>query len=279
MRGASWQNGGMNENLHLPELPESLKLDRPLVVFDLEATGLNKKSDRIISIGILKYLPGEKQPVRKRYLLNPGVPIPAESTRVHGITDEDVKDAPTFAAIAAHLEDLLKDADLAGYNIIGYDIPLLCEEFARAHRPFDVEKRRVLDVQKIFFNKEPRTLEAALRFYCGEEHTDAHDALGDVLATVKVLGGQFARYGDLPTDMAGLDEYCCQKKPEWVDRQGRLKWKNGEVALNFGKFSGKLLREVVPEDPNFVTWLLRSDFPEDTKRIVRDAVNGKYPTL
>jgi DNA polymerase-3 subunit epsilon len=265
----------MNAN-PIPPLPEALKLERPLVVFDLEATGLNKRMDRIVSIAILRYEPG-KDPESKTYFLNPTIPIPEESTKIHGITDDDVKDAPTFAEMAGVIERHFEGADLAGYNLLGFDIPLLCEEFARAERPFSLNGRRVLDAQRIFFHKEPRDLTAALRYYCGEEHAAAHDAMGDVVATVQVLAGQFRRYDDLPTDMDGLDEYCNPRDPSRVDRSGRLKWVNGVVTLNFGKFQGRRLRDVIREEPGVINWLLRSDFPEDTKRIVRDAMNGKYP--
>ena len=260
----------------LPALPERLRLDRPLVVFDLEATGLNKRTDRIVAIALVRYEPiGTTEQVS--YLLNPGIPIPEEVTRIHGIADVDVKDAPTFAEMAEVLERHFAGADLAGYNILGYDIQMLTEEFARANRPFSLEGRRVLDAQRIFFRNEPRDLSAALRYYCGETHESSHDALGDVLATIRVLDGQFRKYAELPADMDALGEYCDPRDPAWVDRAGRLKWAKGDVVFNFGKFQGQSLRDTVVRDPNFITWLLRSDFPDDTKQIVRDAVNGKYP--
>ena len=265
----------MNTN-NIPPLPEALKLDRPLVVFDLEATGLNKRMDRIVSIALVRYEPGRK-PVAKYWLVNPTIPIPAESTQIHTITDDDVKDLPAFAEMAGVFEEYFDGADLAGYNLLGFDIPLLCEEFARAGRPFDMRGRRVLDAQRIFFKKEPRDLSAALKKYCGIEHQEAHDAMGDVRATINVLAGEFRAYPDLPTDMDALDREFNQHDPTSVDRSGRLKWVDGEVTLNFGKFQGRRLRSVIREDPGVINWLLRSDFPEDTKRIVRDAQLGKYP--
>jgi DNA polymerase-3 subunit epsilon len=265
----------MTENPILP-LPPRLRLDRPLVVFDLEATGLNKRADRIVSIALVRYEPGGGAQ-QVNYLLNPGIPIPEETTAIHGITDADVKDAPTFAEMAEILAGHFAGADLAGYNLLGYDVPLLTEEFARASRPFSLEGRRILDAQRIFFRNEPRDLSAALRYYCGESHDNSHDALGDVLATIRVLDGQFRKYPELPADMDALNEYCDPRDPSWVDRAGRLKWARSEVVFNFGKFQGQSLRDTVSGDPNFITWLLRSDFPDDTKQIVRDAVNGKYP--
>ncbi len=260
----------------IPALPERLRLDKPLVVFDLEATGLNKRTDRIVAIALVRYEPiGTTEQVS--YLLNPGIPIPEDAVRIHGISDADVKDAPSFAEMAETLAEHFAGADLAGYNVLGYDIQMLTEEFARANRPFSLEGRRVLDAQRIFFRKEPRDLSAALRYYCGETHENSHDALGDVLATIRVLAGQFRKYDDLPADMAGLHEYCDPRDPSWADRAGRLKWAKGEIVFNFGKFQGQSLRDAVARDPNFITWLLRSDFPDDTKQIVRDAVSGKFP--
>lgn len=260
----------------IPPLPLRLQLDRPLAVFDLEATGLNKRTDRIVSLALVRYEPaGTAEQVH--YLLNPGIPIPEEATAIHGITDEDVKDAPTFAEMAEVIARHFEGADLAGYNILGYDIQMLTEEFARANRPFSLEGRRILDAQRIFFRNEPRDLAAALRYYCGADHENSHDALGDVLATIRVLGGQFERYPELPAEMDALNDYCDPRDPSWADRTGRLKWSKGEVVFNFGKFQGQSLRDTVVNDPNFITWLLRSDFPNDTKQIVRDAVNGIFP--
>jgi DNA polymerase III subunit epsilon len=266
----------MTENA-IPPLPPRLRLDRPLVVFDMEATGLNKRTDRIVSIGLVRYEPsGSAEQIC--YLLKPGIPIPEDATAIHGITDADVASAPTFAEMADILAAHFAGADLAGYNILGYDIPLLTEEFARVNRPFSVEGRRILDAQRIFFRNEPRDLSAALRYYCSDAHDNPHDALGDTLATIRVLVGQFLKYPELPSEMDALNDYCDPRDPSWADRTGRLKWAKGEVVFNFGKFQGQSLRDTVSADPNFITWLLRSDFPDDTKQIVRDAVNGKYPT-
>ncbi len=261
----------------IPPLPSRLKLERPLVVFDLEATGLNKRTDRIVSLALVRYEPvGTVEQVN--YLINPGIPIPEETTAIHGITDEDVQEAPTFAEMAEIIMRHFDGADLAGYNILGYDIQLLTEEFARVNRPFEIEGRRILDAQRIFFRNEPRDLSAALNYYCGQPHENSHDALGDVLATIRVLGGQFERYPELPDQMDALNDYCDPRDPSWVDRAGRLKWAKDEVVFNFGKFQGQSLREAVANDPNFITWLLRSDFPPDTKQIVRDAVSGTFPS-
>ena len=259
-------------------LPPGLVLDRPLVFFDLEATGLNKRLDRIVSIALVRFAPGAA-PEQYHYLINPTIPIPAESTSIHGITDEDVADAPTFAEMAPVLLKHFQDADLAGYYIVGFDIPLLQEEFDRAGIRFTIEPRRIIDIQKIYFRKEPRDLSAAVRFYCGHEMENAHDALADILATVEVFSGQYRRYDDLPLDMDSLNAYCDQRDPTWVDRSGRLRWVNGHVTLNFGRFQGMRLRDVIHNDPNLVSWILKSDFPADTKEIVRRARDtGVYPS-
>ena len=260
-----------------PSLPERLKLERPLVVFDIEATGLNKRTDRIVAIAIVRYEP-DGSVEQFAYLLNPGIPIPEEATQIHGITDEDVREAPSFAEMADVLTAHFAEADLAGYNILGYDIQMLAEEYARTGQTFSLEGRRILDAQRIFFRNEPRDLSAALRYYCGAEHEESHDALGDVLATIRVLGGQFEKYPELPNDLDGLHNYCDPRDPSWADRTGRLKWSGAEIELNFGKFQGRSLRDTIANDPNFITWLLRSDFPEDTKQIVRNAMAGRYPT-
>lgn len=253
-----------------------LKLDKPLAFFDIEATGISPRADRIVDLAVIKlYADGKRETLTFR--VNPGMPIPEEATRIHGITDQDVADCPSFKDIAEDVNNAFKECDLAGYNIVRFDIPMLVEEFMRAGIEFDVDSRRLIDVQRIFHRKEPRDLTAALSFYCGELHVDAHGAEADVIATIRVLDGQFERYEDLPGDMNALHDFCNPRDPLWVDRQGRLRWSNGEVALNFGKKKGQLLRKIVEEDPGFIKWMLRSDFPADTRQIVEDATRGIWP--
>ena len=253
-----------------------LKLDCPLAVFDIESTGINRRSDRIIELAIIKLFPDGKRETHE-FLFNPERPIPAEATAIHGITDADVKDCPTFVQKAREVAALLDNCDLGGYNILGFDIPLLIEEFNRAGMTFNVETRRVFDAQRIYHKKVPRDLTAALSYYCNELHVNAHGALGDVEATLRVMEGQLERYPDLPHDLDGLDEFCNPRDPAWVDRTGKLKWVEGEVTLNFGRYAGRKLRSIVSEEPNFVRWLLKADFPQDTRDIVERASRGIFP--
>ena len=253
-----------------------LKLDRPLAVFDIESTGINRRTDRIIELAIVKLLPDGKRETHE-FLFNPERPIPPEATAIHGISDADVKDCPTFVQKAREVAALLADCDLAGYNILGFDIPLLMEEFQRADVPFVAENRRIFDAQRVYHKKVPRDLTAALSYYCNELHVDAHGALGDVEATLRVMEGQLERYPDLPRDLDGLDEFCNPRDPSWVDRTGKLKWVDGEVTLNFGRYAGRKLRTIVAEEPNFVRWMLKADFPQDTRDIVAQAARGIFP--
>ena len=253
-----------------------LKLDRPLAVFDIESTGTNRKFDRIIDLAIVKLLPsGKSESITFR--VNPEMPIPPESTAVHGITDDDVKDAPPFKQIARRVAEVLDGCDLGGFNISHFDIPLLCEEFIRAGIPFETESRRVVDAQRIFHKKVPRDLVAALAYYCGEMHLDAHDAMGDVKATVRVLEGQLEKYPDLPRDMDALDAFCNPRDPTWVDKTGKFKWIGSEVVINFGKKQGQKLRDIAKLEPSFLQWMAKNDFPRDTLAVAQNALNGKFP--
>jgi len=254
----------------------NIELDRPIAFFDIEATGISPRADRIVELCVIKITPNKQQSTHI-FRINPQRPIPSEAEAIHGISDADVADCPTFPELAREIADLLEGCDLGGYNIGRFDIPMLTEEFTRAAITFDVESRRVLDVQRIYHRKEPRDLSAALNFYCNEMHLGAHGAEADVLATIRVFEGQLERYPDLPHDMNELDDYCNPRDPTWVDRTGKLRWINGEVALNFGKKKGMTLRELVATDQGFIKWMLRSDFPADTREIVTNALDGNYP--
>jgi len=253
-----------------------LKLEKPIAFFDIEATGTSPNVDRIVELSIVKLMPDNKRET-KTWRIDPQRPIPAEVVKIHGISDEDIAGCPTFPEVSREVFEFIGDADLGGYNVLRYDIPMLAEEFFRAEINFDTDSRRVIDVQRIFHRREPRDLSAALSFYCGEMHLNAHGAEADVLATIRVLEGQFEKYSDLPADMDELDDYCNPRNPLWVDRAGRLKWENNEVVLNFSKKKGTPLRDVIEQDPGFIKWMLRSDFPRDTKQIVEDATQGTWP--
>jgi DNA polymerase-3 subunit epsilon len=253
-----------------------ITLDRPLCIFDIESTGISTRADRIIELAIIRVDPDGTETARD-WLVNPGMPIPLESTAVHGITDEIVRDCPTFAAIAGEVRAFIGASDWGGFNVTRFDIPLLAEEFARAGVALDVDSRRILDAQRIFHLREPRNLTAALRFYCGREHTDAHGAMADTRATLDVLRGQFAHYPDLPRDVDALDRMLNPRDPFNADRSGRLRWVDGEIVINFGKKKGARLRDLVRDDPSFVKWIIRSDFPADTRVIAEQALNNSYP--
>lgn len=256
---------------------KNLKLARPIIFFDLEATGTNPQVDRIVEICVAKLQPGGECEVKSRRI-NPEMPIPAEATEIHGITNDDIKDEPTFAQVSASLYLYFEDSDLGGYNINRFDIPLLANEFKRAGLNFDVENRKIIDAQTIFHKMEPRTLSAAYKFFCGEELIDAHTAEADVLATIAVLDGELDKYKELPKDIKSLHEFCNPVDPRWIDSSGKFKWDDdGNATVAFGKNKGLLLREIATNNPGFLSWIVRMDFPEDAKKIAKDALSGKFP--
>jgi len=253
-----------------------LILTRPLAFFDIESTGTNPRMDRLIDLAIIKIMPGGTRGEHV-FRVHPEGPIPPETTAVHGITDADVAGLPTFKERAGEIAAVLEECDLAGYNAIRFDIPMLVAEFRRAEVEFSLEGRRQIDPQRIFHQREPRDLSAALRFYSGELHLGAHGALDDVLATVRVLEGQYETYGDLPATIDELHEVCNPQRSDWVDKEGRLRWTHGEAAINFGKNQGKSLRRLVESDTGFLNWILQNDFPDDTKEFIRNAIKGVFP--
>ena len=254
-----------------------LRTDRPLAFFDIESTGTNVRADRIIDLAIVKLFPdGHRE--EHTFRVNPERPIPPEASAVHGTCDQDVKACPTFSQVATQVAALFEGCDLGGYNILRFDIPMLIEEFKRAGLAFSMEGRRVVDPQRIFHQREPRDLTAALHFYCGELHLGAHGALDDVIATMQVLAGQYQRYADLPQDINALSEYCNPRDPSWLDSAGRLKWVSGEATINFGRKQGARLRDLADQDPSYLRWILGSDFPPDVKAVVSNVLKGKFPT-
>lgn len=253
-----------------------LHLTRPLVVFDIESTGISWRTDRIIDLALIKLMPDGSQQ-EKAYRVHPGIPIPPESSMIHNIFDKDVVDCPTFEQVAPDLLSRIQDCDLGGYNMVRFDLPLLQEEFKRANVDYSPEGVRLIDAQRIFHQREPRDLSAALKFYCGELHLGAHGAMEDTLATVQVLQGQLEKYPDLPRDIEALHEYCNPRDASWVDQQGKLKWSGKEIVINFGRNQGRKLRELVQKEPGFLQWILQNEFPEDMKTVIRKAQDGRYP--
>ena len=247
----------------------SLKLDRPLVVFDIESTGTSPRKDRIIELAAIKVSPAGSEE-RKCWLLNPGIPIPPETTAIHGITDEIVKDCPTFADKANEIFEFFRDCDLSGFNCDRFDVPCLEEEFARVGLNFDASGRRHIDVQRIYHKQEPRDLSAAVQFYCGRDHAGAHGAEADARATLDVLKAQLAKYDDLPRETAALDEYLVPRDPMNADRTGLLRWINGELCINFGKKKGMPLKELFLHERNWLSWFVRGNFETDARMIVQD---------
>ena len=254
-----------------------LVLERPLVFFDIESTGTNPYRDRIVEIAVIKVMPdGARQEVVRR--INPTIPIPAGASAVHGIYDADVADAPTFDVIAHNLYNYLDGCDLAGYNIVKFDVPMLQEEFKRCNLELNMRDRKLIDVFNIFCRLYPRNLSAAYKFFCGGDLEDAHSALADTDATVAVLLGQLAKHPELPREMAGLAEFSAARDADFVDSEGRLKFSGDEVVINFGKNSGRRLRDLANEDPGFLRWMLRSDFSDEVKNVIKNALAGSFPS-
>ncbi|MFZ9057803.1 MAG: 3'-5' exonuclease [Flavobacteriia bacterium] len=244
----------------------ALQLTRPLCFFDLETTGINIANDRIVEIAIVKRLP-EGRTEEQRWLVNPECPIPAEATAVHGITNEQVADAPTFKDLAPTIRDYIKDCDLAGYNSDRFDIPLLAEEFLRADMDIDFKNIKTVDVQTIFHKMEQRTLSAAYKFYCQKELDNAHSALADTQATHEVLMAQLEHYKDLPEDINGLSAFATQRKS--ADFAGFIGYnKQGQECFSFGKHKGKTVEEILDHEPGYFGWLMNADFPRYTKKIL-----------
>jgi DNA polymerase III subunit epsilon len=253
-----------------------LSLARPLAIIDLETTGTAVEIDRIVEIAIIKVYPdGRKTDYSKR--VNPGISIPPEASKVHHIRDKDVKSQPTFKKIAQGVALILKNCDVVGFNIAGFDLPLLQSEFERAGVKFAIEDRAVIDAARIFHSKEPRNLDAAARFYLNTDHKDAHSALADARMCWRVLEAQLRRYSDLPRDPSGLHEFCNPASDRYLDSGHRFEWRHRRAAFAFGKYRGRFLKDVAEEDREYLEWMAGSDFPRDTKKIVAMALQRKFP--
>jgi DNA polymerase-3 subunit epsilon len=259
-----------------------LHLDRDLVFLDVETTGLNVVRDRILQIGMVKLHRNGQPPEEFAALINPGIPISEESMQIHGILPKDLANKPTFRQIAQKIWDFIGNADIGGYNSNRFDVPMLMEEFSRVGLEFDITKRRLIDVQRIFYKMEPRTLKAALRFYCGRELEDAHNALADVKATIDVFKGQLKMYegkdlideegGIVPApiknDIQALHDFT--NDLNFLDATQKLRVQpDGKVVFTFGKYAGQPVREVLAKDKNYYFWIMEKEFSSQVKQIVK----------
>ncbi len=258
-----------------------LNLTRPLAFFDLETTGVNVVLDRIVEISVFKVNPDNSNETVNA-IINPKRPIPEEVTAIHGISNEDVKDKPTFAEFAPKLEKFLKNCDLAGYNSNKFDVPMLMEEFLRCGINFDIKSRRLIDVQNIFHKMEPRTLKAAYKYYCGKELINAHEAEADTRATYEILIKQIEHYSDteyidnegkvsvpIKNDVEALSEFSYNQNN--ADLAGHIGFdKSGKEIFKFGKYKGKVVADVFKKEPQYYDWIMKADFPLSTKNLVKE---------
>lgn len=257
-------------------------LERPVVFFDIESTGTEPGIDRIVELCALRVEPapaGVQAP--KTWRINPGIRIPKEATEVHGISNEDVANEPSFAELSEEIAAMFRDADVGGFAITRFDIKMLTAEMARVKQDLDLTKARNLDAQVIYHRKEPRNLGAALQFYCKKTLVDAHGALADTFATLEVFAGQLERYSDLGTSMGELHDFASSYgSSQFVDAARRFMWRDGEPVFNFGKLRGKSLRRCAgdPVDRDYLRWILGGSFDDEVKAIVQDALDGKIRT-
>lgn len=255
-----------------------LPLEKPIIFFDLETTGLDFKYDRIVELGAVKVHPdGRSEKLVRRF--NPGMRIPAEVSALIGIKNEDVANEPRFADVASEVELFFRDCDLGGYNIHRFDTKVMIEEFKRAGLDFKLDDRAVLDVQTIFHMKEKRDLSAALKFYCNKELVGAHTAAADALATYDVFLAQLKRYPDLPQKIAELHTFCRGDQDRFVDPECKFFWRDGEAVFNFGRYKSQTLRDVAKKDPNYLEWVLSPDrqFSQAVVDICYRALKGEFP--
>ncbi|SRR5574343_1264525 len=247
-----------------------LNLTRPIAFIDLETTGVNISNDRIVEIAIVKILPDGTRQV-KRKLINPQIPIPAGASDVHGITDDMVKDAPSFKQVANEIKQFIENCDLGGYNSNRFDIPMLIEEFLRAGVSFSADGRKLVDVQKVFHMMEQRTLGAAYKFYCNKTLEDAHSAEADATATWEVLEAQIERYPQIGNTVESIVKFTGED--DIVDFARRFVKENGVEVFNFGKHKGKPVVQVLKEEPQYYDWMMKGDFAMNTKQKLTEILN------
>ena len=244
----------------------NLNLSKPIAFFDLETTGVNVASDRIVEVGSMKIFPDGRRE-SKTVRVNPTIPIPKQASEIHGIWDADIKEAPTFKQIAKEMAAFIEGCDLAGYNSNKFDIPVLAEEFLRAEVEFDIKGRRLIDVQNVFHQMEQRTLSAAYKFYCSKDLTNAHTAEADVTATFEILEAQLDRYESLKNDMDFLHAFS--NRSNSADLAGRIVYNaKGVEVFSFGKHKDKPVEEIFAKEPSYYNWMMNGDFPLYTKKII-----------
>ena len=266
-----------------------LNLNRDLVFFDVETTGLNVIRDKIVQIALVKLHKDGREPSEFSTLVNPGIPISEESMMIHGITPKDLANKPSFQQLAQKIWDFIGDADLGGYNSNRFDVPMLMEEFARVGMEFDISKRRLVDAQRIFYKMEPRTLKAAYRLYCQKELTDAHDALADVRATVEVFQGQLRAYdgvdlvdedgntvpAPIKNDIQAIHDFT--NDLNFLDATQRMRVQpDGKVVFNFGKYIGQEVKTVLTKDRNYYNWIMEKEFSSQVKQIVKQMMKDVH---
>ena len=245
-----------------------LSIKNPIIIFDLETTGVDVAKDRIVEISIIKVMPNGDEEVKTRRI-NPEMPISLQSTAIHGISDDDVKDCPTFKEIAKSLAQFIEGCDIVGYNSIKFYVPMLVEEFLRSGVEIDLRKRKMIDVQNIFHKMEQRTLSAAYKFYCEKDLIDAHSAEADTRATYEILKAQLDRYEDLKNDVGYLSEFSTRTRN--VDYAGRIVFnEKDEPVFNFGKHKGKRVKDVLTQEATYYSWMMNGDFALDTKRVLTE---------
>jgi len=253
-----------------------IDIKKPLIFLDIEATGPDPQADRIIEIHVIRFEPdGSKKSFYAT--VNPTENIPVESTKIHGFTNKDLSQSPSFKKIANNLFDIVKDADVGGYNVLRFDVRILYNEFKRVNITYDLSEIRAIDPFQIFVKNHKRDLASAYQFYCGKELIGAHGAKADNIATLEIFKAQLDRYSDLPKTINEISEYCMEASEPYLDPERFLVWRNNEILVNFGKHKGRLLKELVSEDYNFLFWVTKNNFNPILIRIIKDALKGIYP--
>lgn len=256
---------------------KNLRLERPIAFIDVETTGLKPYSDKIVELSILKVYPDGSEEF-KSHKINPQIPIPVEATAIHGITNVDVANDPTFSQCAKGIRDFIDGCDIGGFNVIGFDLPFLETEFTRAKVEFSRQGRYLVDSQVIYHKRDPRDLAAAYSKYCGKELKNAHSAEADARASAEILDGQLEVYQDLPRNVSELYPFCYETKENNVDTEGKFIWVNGEAVCNFGKkYRGCKLKDLASQDPSYLHWIIGADFSSEVQKMAANALDGEFP--